>query len=112
MNYGRALKIARAVAGLEQRELAKLASLDPSHISLIEQGKRNPTVVTLEKIAKALKMPYHLLTMLASESKDLKTVGAAEIRELGEILARALLSDKDVHKTGSKKSRSRGRPKA
>src|SRR2546423_8781591 len=102
MNYGRALKIARAMEGLEQKDLATLAHLDPSHISLIEQGKRNPTVATLEKIAKALKMPYHLLTLLASESKDLRTIDSETIRELGEILARTLLSDKYVHKAGAK----------
>ena len=112
MRYGRAVKIARAIAGLEQRELAKLAGIDPSHISLIERGKRNPTVATLEKIARPLGLPYHILTLLASESKDLKNVRPSEVRELGEILARALLIGKDVNRSKPKKSRSGRRSKA
>jgi transcriptional regulator with XRE-family HTH domain len=47
MNYGRAFKIARALSGLEQRELAKLADIDPSHLSLIEHH-RSKIVVTLD----------------------------------------------------------------
>lgn len=107
MNYGRAVRIARALAELEQKELAHQAGLDSSHISLIEQGKRNPTVTTLEKIADALRMPYHLLTVLASEAKDLRNIRRAEIRQLGEHLARVLLSEQDVQKTRPKKSRSK-----
>jgi transcriptional regulator with XRE-family HTH domain len=112
MNYGRALKIARALSDLEQQELASLAGLDSSHVSLIEQGKRNPTITTLEKIAKGLGVPYHLLTVLAAEPKDLKNVRASEIRELGELLARLLLTNKHVDKPGRSKSRPRRRAKA
>ncbi len=112
MNYGRALKIGRAMVGLEQRDLAELAHLDPSHISLIEQGKRNPTVATLEKIARALNIPYHILTLLASESKDLRNVNSQEINQLGKLLAKTLLSEKDVHPTRRRKSRIRRRPES
>ena len=43
MDYGKALRIGRAIAGLQQRELAELAEIDPSHNSLIEVGKRKPS---------------------------------------------------------------------
>jgi transcriptional regulator with XRE-family HTH domain len=112
MNYGRALKIARAIVGLEQKDLARLADLDASHISLIERGKRNPTVATLEKISEALNVPYHLLTLLAAEPKDLKNVGASETRELGEHLARLLFANKNDTTAGSKKRRRRRSTKA
>jgi transcriptional regulator with XRE-family HTH domain len=112
MNYGRAIRIVRAMAGLEQRELAHLAKLDASHVSLIERGKRNPTVSTLEKLSKALEVPYHLLTLLAAESKDLKNVGATETRQLGEHIARILLTEKHDGRPPGKKHRSRGRAKA
>lgn len=111
MNYGRAVRIARALAELEQKGLAKRAGLDASHISLIEQGKRNPTVATLEKIALALDMPYHILTLLASESKDLKNVSTREISELAERLARILLNEGRARVTPEKKSRPGGRSK-
>lgn len=102
MKYGRALRIARAMAGLEQRELAKRAGLDASHISLIERDRRNPSVATLEKIAKALRIPFPLLTLLATESRDLKTVDESEIHRLAEFLARMLLSDAPIAKKRKK----------
>jgi len=71
MDYGKALRIARAIAGLQQKELAELAGIDPSHISLIEVGKRKPSVDMVEKLAKALQIPEHLFTLLAAESEDL-----------------------------------------
>jgi len=111
MNYGKAVRIARAMAGLEQRELAMKAGLDASHISLIERDKRNPTVSTLERIADALRVPFPLLTLLAAESGDLRAVDQSEVARLGEFLARSLLSY-DVRKTQRKKSGSRTSSKA
>jgi len=71
MDYGKAIRIGRAIAGLQQKELAELAGVDPSHISLIEFGKRKPSLDTVEKLAKALQIPDHLLTLLAAEPEDL-----------------------------------------
>lgn len=39
---------------LSQAQLASMASLDRSFISEIENGQKNISVITLEKIAKAL----------------------------------------------------------
>lgn len=44
----------RKAQKLSQAELAVMASLDRSFISEIENGQKNISVVTLEKIAKAL----------------------------------------------------------
>lgn len=43
MNYGKAIRVARAIAGMEQKQLAAKANLNPSHISLIEKGARRPS---------------------------------------------------------------------
>jgi len=91
MNYGKALRIARAVAGLEQRQLAKNAGLDPSHISLIESGSRKPSVGAIAKICSALRIPEPLFTMLAAESGDLSGIGEEEFGEIGSYLARFLM---------------------
>lgn len=40
---------------LSQEELAELADLHPNYISLIERAKCNLSVITLSKLAKALK---------------------------------------------------------
>jgi len=93
MNYGRALKVARAIAGLQQKELARAAGLDPSHVSLIEMGKRKPSVSALEKLANALGVPLHLLTILGSEAGDLKHIHPDDFAQLGQTLTRLLVAD-------------------
>ena len=42
--------------GLSIRGLAKLAGIDPTSYSRIENGHVSPTVTTLEKLARALKV--------------------------------------------------------
>ena len=44
----------RKEAGLSQEDLALEADLDRTYISHVERGTRNPTVIVLFKIAKAL----------------------------------------------------------
>ena len=105
MDYGKALKIARAIVGLQQKELASLAGLAPSYLSLIEMGKRKPSVSAIRKLSHALKIPAHLLTLLAAEEDDLTLVDAGELQRAGESLARLLLTSGDKNaKRGSKSS--------
>ena len=49
-----AVVAARAAAGISQKQLAELSGIDQSDISKIERGIANPSVATLERIAKAL----------------------------------------------------------
>jgi transcriptional regulator with XRE-family HTH domain len=51
----------RAERGLSQEELAFECGLHRTYVSGVERGVRNPTVVVLEKIAKALKVATSLL---------------------------------------------------
>ena len=44
----------RKEAGLSQEDLALEADLDRTYISHVERGTRNPTVIVIFKIAKAL----------------------------------------------------------
>jgi len=87
MNYGKALRVARAVAGLQQKDLAELSGIDSSHVCLIELGKRNPSVEVLDKICKALKMPKHLLMLLGTEAEDLNISDPKELHRAAESLA-------------------------
>ena len=50
----KAVASARAEEGISQKQLAALSGIDQSDISKIERGIANPSVVTLERIAKAL----------------------------------------------------------
>ena len=49
-----AVSKARAMKGLSQKQLAALTGIDQSDISKIERGLSNPSVLTLERIAKAM----------------------------------------------------------
>ena len=49
-----AVASARALSGLSQKQLAALTGIDQSDISKIERGVSNPSVATLERIARAL----------------------------------------------------------
>lgn len=103
MDYAKALKVARAIAGLQQKDLARRAGLDPSHISLIELGKRKPSSTALETMSQALGIPPHLLTLLAAEPKDLRVADATELKLATESLANLLL--KNVSGSHAKKPR-------
>lgn len=51
---GEAVAVARAKKGLSQKELSDLTGIDQSDLSKIERGIANPSVNTLNRIAKAL----------------------------------------------------------
>ena len=51
----------RKKQGLSQEKLAELSKIDPKSIIQIENGKRNPTLKTLRRIALALKIPLSKL---------------------------------------------------
>lgn len=91
MNYGKAVRIARSIAYISQSKLAESADLDRSYLSLIESEKRQPTLETLESISSALGMPFHLLTLLATEKKDSDRIAVEQVNELAKSLTELLL---------------------
>lgn len=52
--FGRNVRHLREQSGLSQEKLAAKADLDRSFLSGIESGTRNPGVLTVTKLAKAL----------------------------------------------------------
>ena len=101
MNYSKAIKISRALADIPQRELAKRVSIDASLVSMLESGKRKPSLDTLEKIAAALGVPFHLFTLLASERKDVKGADPEVVHKLAVGLGRLLLGGDENDLRGS-----------
>ncbi|GHB51020.1 helix-turn-helix domain-containing protein [Mongoliitalea lutea] len=55
--YGEKVKAIRKSQNISQEKLAELAELDRTYISDIENGKRNVSIETVYKIAKALDKP-------------------------------------------------------
>jgi transcriptional regulator with XRE-family HTH domain len=55
-DFGKATKLLRQKQGISQTELRKLTGLEASYISRLENGKFEPTVKTIIKLAKAFKI--------------------------------------------------------
>ena len=108
MDYSKAIRISRALADMPQRELANRIGVDASLISMLESGLRKPSLETLEKIAAALELPFHLFALLGAEPKDARSVRAQEIEQLAVGLAKLLLRREGVA-NGSGESRRRRR---
>jgi transcriptional regulator with XRE-family HTH domain len=93
MNYGKGIKIARTIAGLSQKELAKQSRIDAGHISLIEKGKRKPTLRTLERLIDVLGIPHDLLILLSADRKELAVSDPLELERVARSLVRLLVRD-------------------
>jgi transcriptional regulator with XRE-family HTH domain len=55
---GRNVKRLRQKRGLTQEQFAELSGFSQQYISSLEQGRRNPTVITLYELAVALKVSH------------------------------------------------------
>jgi two-component system, response regulator len=75
---GNAIKSTRAVLGISQEELAARARLHRTYVSDVERGARNPSLESVEKLARALKLSVSALFERASNGNG--------SRELVEIL--------------------------
>lgn len=51
---GKRVKDLRNKIGISQEELAEIAGLDRTYITSVECGKRNISIINIEKLAKAL----------------------------------------------------------
>ena len=53
-DVGARIKELRHAAGISQEKLAFLAGIDRTYLASVENGKRNISIINLEKIVKAL----------------------------------------------------------
>jgi transcriptional regulator with XRE-family HTH domain len=65
---GRNVKRIRQQKGLTQEQLAELSGFSQQYISGLEQGRRNPTVVSLYELATALGVS-HMELMRSAEDE-------------------------------------------
>lgn len=56
IKIGHRIKKLREIKGISQLELSHLAELDRTYINSIENGRRNVSIVNIEKIANAFGM--------------------------------------------------------
>jgi transcriptional regulator with XRE-family HTH domain len=64
-SFGIILRKARQHAGFSQEKLAALANIDRSYVSLLEQGKRQPSITVLFQLSDALHLsPIEFISSL------------------------------------------------
>ena len=64
------IKKTRETVGISQKELAKKTNISQVYLSYIENGHREPSLLTLRKIATILNVP---VTVLISDNKPTGT---------------------------------------
>lgn len=65
LKVGECIRSFRLEAGLLQREMADRAGISASMLSLIEAGKRTPTIALLQSVSRALNLPPTVLLAAA-----------------------------------------------
>lgn len=83
MNISRALKLCRTQKGMTKTKLAEKANISISYLSLLEQGKRDPNLTTVNKLCNALNIPASIFMFLASDVNELNGIST----ELAEKLS-------------------------
>lgn len=94
-DYAKAFRIIRAAFGLKQSELAERMPITSSQLSLIEAGKRQPSIRVVDSLASAVGVPSALISLLASEAEDMENKPDADISDLARALLRLLVSAKE-----------------
>jgi transcriptional regulator with XRE-family HTH domain len=82
MNLGEAIKTCRKLRGFKQSKLAELSGVSVSHLCLIEKNKRDPSITTVESIAKALNTPLSVLIFIAAEKEDIPELNPNQLDDL------------------------------
>ena len=86
MDLGKAIKLVRTAAGMRQGTVAKQLGVTANYLSLIENGKREPSVSFLRKLASTLGVPVGIF-FFWQEVDSTKSSGP-QLDTLKELLTR------------------------
>ncbi|WP_335901152.1 helix-turn-helix transcriptional regulator [Shewanella algae] len=87
MNIGKALTLCRTQREMTKTLLSKEAGVSVAYITLLEQGKRDPNLSTINQLCHALKVPTSIFMFLASDVSEREGIST----ELAEKLAHTAL---------------------
>ncbi len=82
MKLGLALKVIRTASGMKQKDIAAKLHVTPNYISLLESGRREPSISFLKRLAKLLKVPTGLLLLWDEAEGEHFTKDFDEVRNL------------------------------
>jgi transcriptional regulator with XRE-family HTH domain len=102
LDLGKAIKLVRTAAGMRQGAVAKQVGVSANYLSLIENGKREPSVSFLRKLASALGVPVGIFFWQEGDSTK---PGGPQLDTLRELLTRLEV----VYLQNSRKKRAKKR---
>ena len=85
----KAFRVIRAAFGLQQAQLAPRIGISASQLSLIEKGKRQPSLKVIDNLGDATGVPTSLIMLLAS---DPDRINNDDIASLATVLLRLLVN--------------------
>lgn len=94
MNIGDNIKRIRTAKNLSQKEVTINAKLDTAQYSRIENGKTDPSVNTLERIAKAIGIS---LSDLFSSTEELKEINSYDKSIMEKVALMETLNEEEKH---------------
>jgi transcriptional regulator with XRE-family HTH domain len=101
MDIGNAIKVCRSRKKLTLAQLARRTNLSESYISLLERGERkDPTLSSIESIARGLEVPMSLLVFLGSDASETSSL-PVEVREKLSTAIVQLLQATDADRQGT-----------
>ena len=86
MTLGNAIKVVRTATGMKQRDVAAKVGVTANYMSLVEGGKREPSIAFLNRLAKALGIPVGIF-FLWQEMGDNET-NSKRIDKIRDLLTR------------------------
>jgi transcriptional regulator with XRE-family HTH domain len=85
MTLGSAIKLVRIAKGVRQVTLATELGVSPNYLSLIEVGKREPSITFLRLLAKKLEVPIGMFFLW--EDSHSSSIGETDqLRELRDLI--------------------------
>jgi len=82
MELAKAIKLIRTASGLKQKEVADKLGATSNYISLVENGKREPSISFLKRLAAVLGVPVGLFFLWEQESAGRSEKSINKIRSL------------------------------
>jgi transcriptional regulator with XRE-family HTH domain len=105
LTLGNAIRLVRTASGIKQGTLAKKLDISANYLSLIENGKREPSISFLRRLANALGVPVGIF-FFWQENDPMKSAdpGFSKLRELLAHLEAVYLIGKRPRLRGKKKA--------
>lgn len=78
---GKQIRIFRNIAGVRQGELAKRIGVSPNYISLVENGRREPSLKFLKRLSEEFDLPLSVLFWSDFETENIEEPKLVKIFE-------------------------------